>query len=112
MGLIQYHQITCQPVNQAICIFSTVPIVFFVILFQYNVLLYYYCIIVNCALIISIQLALWSDIVQSYWSRDGRIGRRQQACIPRGTEGVLPFVGYSSDRGRMLFVTIYPGIQQ
>ena len=26
-GLIQYYQITCQPVNQAICIFITVPIV-------------------------------------------------------------------------------------
>ena len=29
MGLIQYYQITCQPVNQAICIFIIVPIVFF-----------------------------------------------------------------------------------
>ena len=28
MGLIQYHQITYQPVNQAICIFITVQIVF------------------------------------------------------------------------------------
>ena len=27
MGLIQYYQITCQPVNQAICIFIIVPIV-------------------------------------------------------------------------------------
>ena len=28
MGLIQYYQITCQPVNQAICIFIILPIVF------------------------------------------------------------------------------------
>ena len=34
MGLIQYYQITCKPVNQAICIFIAVPIVYFVILFQ------------------------------------------------------------------------------
>ena len=34
MGLIQYYQIICQPVNQAICIFIIVPIVYFVILFQ------------------------------------------------------------------------------
>ena len=33
MGFIQYNQITCQAVNQAICIFIIVPIVF-VILFQ------------------------------------------------------------------------------
>ena len=41
MGLIQYYQITSQPVNQAICVFITVAIVYFVILFQLNVLLYY-----------------------------------------------------------------------
>ena len=41
MGLIQYYHITCKPVNRAICIFITVPIVYFVILFQQNVLLYY-----------------------------------------------------------------------
>ena len=34
MGFIQYYQITSQPVNQAICIFITVTIVYFVILFQ------------------------------------------------------------------------------
>ena len=28
MGLIQYYQITSQPVNQAICIFIIMPIVF------------------------------------------------------------------------------------
>ena len=28
MGLIQYYQISCQPVNQAICIFIFMPIVF------------------------------------------------------------------------------------
>ena len=28
MGLIQYYLITCQPVNQAICIFIIVPILF------------------------------------------------------------------------------------
>ena len=28
MGLIQYYQITCQPVNQAITIFIVVPMVF------------------------------------------------------------------------------------
>ena len=28
MGMIQYYQITCQPINQAICIFITLPIVF------------------------------------------------------------------------------------
>ena len=28
INLIQYHQISCQPVNQAICIFITIPIVF------------------------------------------------------------------------------------
>ena len=28
MGLIQYYQITCQIVNQAICIFIIMPIVF------------------------------------------------------------------------------------
>ena len=28
MGLIQYYQTTSQPVNQAICIFITVPTVF------------------------------------------------------------------------------------
>ena len=33
MGLIQYYQIIWKPVNQAICIFITVPIVFFEILF-------------------------------------------------------------------------------
>ena len=38
MGLIQYYQITRQPVNQAICIFIAVIIVYFVILFQKNVL--------------------------------------------------------------------------
>ena len=37
MRLIQYYQITYQPViavNQLICIFITMPIVFFEILFQ------------------------------------------------------------------------------
>ena len=33
MGLIRYYQITCQPVNQAICIFIIVQL-YFVILFQ------------------------------------------------------------------------------
>ena len=28
MGLIQHYQITCKPVNQAICIFIIVPVVF------------------------------------------------------------------------------------
>ena len=28
MGLIQYYQITCKPVNQAICIVFIIPIVF------------------------------------------------------------------------------------
>ena len=39
MGLIQYYHIICKPVNQAICIFVAVPIVYHVILFQQNVLL-------------------------------------------------------------------------
>ena len=56
MGLIQYYQITCQPVNQAICIFIIVPIVF--------------CNFVSIKCIIVLTLELYEGIVTT------RLGKR------------------------------------
>ena len=39
MGLIQYYQITCQPVNQAIIIFIIVPIVCNLVSIKYIIVL-------------------------------------------------------------------------
>ena len=44
MGLIQYYQITWQPVNQAICIFIIMPIVFSnLVSIKYIIVLMQYC---------------------------------------------------------------------
>ena len=41
-GLIQYYQITCQPVNQATCIFIIRPIVFGNLISIKILIIYYY----------------------------------------------------------------------
>ena len=46
MGLIQYYQITCQPVNQSV--FLLLSQLYFVILFQQNVLLLYSLSLIFC----------------------------------------------------------------
>ena len=50
MGFIRYYQITCQPVNQAICSFITVPIVFCNLVSIKCIVLYYfyYCVVLCC----------------------------------------------------------------
>ena len=74
MGLIQYYHITCKPVNQAIYIFITVPIVFF-------------CNLVSIKCIIALLLLYYTSWlvrkvkVLGYWSLFSCITERIETII-------------------------------